>query len=201
MMGFIDRWNWGKCMIEWDSNGAKIRLVEGNIVHLDVEAIVNAANKSLILGGGVAGAIRLKGGHSIQDECNRIGPIEVGEAVITGGGNLKAKYVIHAVGPIYGEGDEDEKLAKATTNSLRICKEKKIKSVAFPAISTGIFHFPIRRCSNIMLKTAFKFIKQNEFPNEIVFCLYGEKAYSIFMETFNKIIEKEGTKKKKGKSR
>jgi O-acetyl-ADP-ribose deacetylase (regulator of RNase III) len=191
----------GTGMIEWTGSGRKIRLVEGNIVLLNVEAVVNAANKSLILGGGVAGAIRNQGGHSIQEECNRIGPIEVGEAALTGGGNLKARYVIHAVGPIYGEGDEDEKLARATFNSLKICAEKKIESVAFPAISTGIFHFPIRRCSDIMLKTAIAFIRQNDFPKEIVFCLYGEKVYSLFTETFAKLITKENNKKKKGRNR
>lgn len=188
-------------MNEWIFEGHKISLVEGNIVLLDVDAVVNASNKSLILGGGVAGAIRNQGGHSIQEECYRIGPIEVGEAVITGGGNLKARYVIHAVGPIYGEGDEDEKLARATANSLKICAEKKIRSIAFPAISTGIFHFPIRRCSDIMLKTAVAFIRQNDFPKEIVFCLYGEKAYSMFTETLSKLIEKENKKKKKVRNR
>lgn len=170
-------------MKEWAVNSKKIKLEEGNIVLLDVEAIVNAANKSLILGGGVAGAIRNFGGPSIQEECNSIGPIEVGEAVITGGGNLKAKYVIHAVGPVYGEGDEDEKLAKATQNSLRIAKERKLKNIAFPAISTGIFRFPIQRCSEIMLKTAKEFLQNNDFPKEIIFCLYGGEAYSIFEKT------------------
>lgn len=188
-------------MIEWAAGGGRIRLVEGNIVLLDVEAIVNAANKSLILGGGVAGAIRNHGGNSIQEECNRIGPIGVGGAVLTGGGNLKAKYVIHAVGPIYGEGDEDEKLARATFNSLKICVDKKIRSIAFPAISTGIFHFPIRRCSDIMLTTAIRFIQENDYPEEIVFCLYGEKAYSLFAETFSKLIEKENRKKNKKKKK
>ena len=107
-------------MDEWKINGRKLKLVEGNIVALKVDAIVNAANKSLILGGGVAGAIRNFGGPAIQEECNAIGPIEVGEAVATSGGNLNADYVIHAVGPVYGEGDEDIKLANATLNSLKI---------------------------------------------------------------------------------
>ncbi|MGD2245323.1 MAG: macro domain-containing protein [Candidatus Aminicenantes bacterium] len=186
-------------MNEWTNNGRTIRLVEGNIVHLDVEAIVNAANKSLILGGGVAGAIRNFGGPSIQEECNKIGPIEVGEAVITGAGNLRAKYVIHAAGPVYGEGDEDKKLAKAALNSLLIAKKKRIKSIAFPAISAGIFHFPIRRCSEILLKTSMDFLKQNEYPPEIVFCLYGEKTYSLFIETFEKLKDKEKQKNKSKK--
>lgn len=178
-------------MNEWTCNGRKIRLIEGNIVLLNVEAIVNAANKSLILGGGVAGAIRKFGGPTIQEECNKLGPIEVGEAVLTGGGNLLAKHIIHTAGPVYGEGDEDNKLIRATLNSLHIAKKSNIKSLAFPAISTGIFHFPIRRCSEIMLKTTMDFLEKNECPEEVVFCLYGEKSYSFFTETFEKLQERE----------
>ena len=174
-------------MDDWTIRERKLRLVEGNIVLLNVDALVNAANKSLILGGGVAGAIRNFGGPSIQEECNEIGPIEVGDAVITGAGHLKAKYVIHAVGPVYGEGDEDKKLSNATLNSLKIASKKKLKSIAFPAISTGIFHFPIKRCSEIMIKVAKDFLEENEYPKEIILCLYGERAYSIFRSTFEKI--------------
>ena len=174
-------------MDEWTTDGRKLKLVEGNIVILNVDAIVNAANKSLILGGGVAGAIRNFGGPSIQEECNEIGPVEVGEAVVTGGGNLNADYVIHAVGPVYGEGDEDTKLANATLNSLKIAKKMKIKSIAFPAISTGIFHFPIKRCAEIMIKVAMDFLRDNANPQEIIICLYGERAYSIFQGTFERM--------------
>ena len=173
----------------WTTKGKKIRLVEGNLALLDVEAVVNAANKNLVLGGGVAGAIRKLGGPSIQEECSKIGPIAVGEAAITGGGDLKAKHVIHAVGPVYGEGNEDEKLASATLSSLRIAKEKKIKNIAFPAISTGIFMFPLKRCSEIMIKIAIEFIKdkENKNPNEIIFCLYGSEAYRVFQDTLGKL--------------
>lgn len=176
-------------MKEWKVNGKKIKLVEGNIALMEVEAVVNAANKSLILGGGVAGAIRNFGGPTIQEECNKIGPIEVGEAAITRGGNLKAKYVIHAAGPVYGEGDENEKLANATLNSLRIANNRKIKDIAFPAISTGIFLFPIQKCSEIMLKVAIEFLQHHDFPREIIFCLYGEEAYSVFKNTLEKLTE------------
>jgi len=174
-------------MSEWTIEERKLKLVEGNIVALHAEAIVNAANKSLILGGGVAGAIRNFGGPSIQEECNAIGPIEVGEAVITGAGNLNADYVIHAVGPVYGEGDEDIKLSNATLNSLKIAQKKKIKSIAFPAISTGIFHFPIKRCAEIMIKVIMDFLRKNNHPEEIILCLYGERAYSIFQGTFERM--------------
>jgi O-acetyl-ADP-ribose deacetylase (regulator of RNase III) len=174
-------------MSEWTINGRKLKLVEGNIAALHVDAIVNAANKSLILGGGVAGAIRNFGGPSIQEECNAIGPIEVGEAVITSAGKLNADYVIHAVGPVYGEGDENIKLVNATLNSLKIATKKGIKSIAFPAISTGIFHFPIKRCAEIMIKVAMDYLKENTQPEEIILCLYGERAYSIFQGTFERM--------------
>jgi len=164
-----------------------MKLVEGNIVLLEVEAIVNAANTNLILGGGVAGAIRNAGGPSIQEECNQIGPINVGEAAMTGAGNLKAKYVIHAAGPVQGEGQEEEKLHNATLNSLKIAEENKIKDIAFPAISTGIFGFPIQRCSEIMLRTAMEFLEIHEHPEEIIFCLYGQEAYSVFEKTLDKL--------------
>jgi len=170
-------------MKEWMVNNRILKLVEGNIVLLEVDAVVNAANASLVLGGGVAGAIRSHGGPSIQEECNRIGPIQVGEAVATNAGNLKAKYVIHAAGPVSGEGEEDEKLRNATLNSLKIAEEKKIKDIAFPAISTGIFGFPIQHCSEIMLKAAMEFLEKHDYPQEIVFCLYGQEAFSVFEKT------------------
>ena len=176
-------------MKEWAIKQKKIRLIEGNIALIETEAVVNAANKTLILGGGVAGAIRNFGGPSIQVECNRIGPINVGEAAVTNGGNLPAKYVIHAVGPVYGEGDEDEKLAKATLNSLKIAQKKRMKDITFPAISTGIFRFPLQRCSEIMLKVAMDFIEKNDFPHEIIFCLYQNKSFSIFEKTFTDLIK------------
>jgi len=174
-------------MKELTVNNKKLKLVEGNIVFLDVEAVVNAANSSLILGGGVAGAIRSHGGPSIQEECNKIGPIQVGEAALTNAGNLKAKYVIHAAGPVSGEGGEEEKLRNATLNSLKIAEERKIKDIAFPAISTGIFGFPIRRCSEIMLEATMEFLEKHEYPQEIIFCLYGQEAYSVFEKTLEKL--------------
>src|SRR5689334_22930847 len=121
----------------------QLELIEGDITTLDVDAIVNAANEHLQLGGGVAGAIRQKGGPSIQEECNRIGGTPVGTAVMTGAGNLKARQVIHAVGPQMGEGDEDKKLASAVRAALALADRRGFKSIALPAISTGIFGFPI----------------------------------------------------------
>jgi O-acetyl-ADP-ribose deacetylase (regulator of RNase III) len=174
-------------MKEWIYKGRKIRIAEGNIALLDVEAVVNAANRHLQLGGGVAGAIRAYGGPSIQGECDKLGPIEVGEAVLTGGGNLTARYVIHAVGPRMGEGDEAAKLAKATQSSLEIARRNKIQRVAFPAISTGIFGFPLRECSEIMLRSAIDFLKKNDVPKEIVFCLFGQEAHSVFLQALERL--------------
>jgi O-acetyl-ADP-ribose deacetylase len=165
----------------------RLRIVEGDITLLDVEAIVNAANKHLQLGGGVAGAIRRRGGPAIQAECDPLSPIDVGEAVITGGGNLKAKYVIHAVGPVNGEGDEEAKLTRATLSSLRIAAERKLASLAFPAVSTGIYGFPIQECSRIMLRASLDFLRKNSFPREVVFCLYGAEAYEVFRKTLSSI--------------
>lgn len=174
-------------MKEWSFNNRKIELITGNIALVDADAIVNAANKSLVLGGGVAGAIRQYGGPSIQEECNSLGPIEVGEAVMTSGGNLKADYVIHAAGPVYGEGDEDVKLKNATLNSLEIAAKKELKSLVFPAISTGIFRYPLKRCSEIMLRTTMEFMRTHENPVNIIFCLYEEKALSVFEETLENL--------------
>jgi O-acetyl-ADP-ribose deacetylase (regulator of RNase III) len=158
----------------------EIEIVEGDITLLDRDAIVNAANDNLILGAGVAGAIRKRGGRSIQDECDKIGGTFVGGAVITGGGDLKARHVIHAVGPRMGEGDEDFKLKNATLNSLKLADENGLKSIAFPAISTGIFGFPLERAADIMVSTAIEHIKAGTGLISITFCLYGEEAYGTF---------------------
>jgi O-acetyl-ADP-ribose deacetylase (regulator of RNase III) len=166
--------------------GKKLKLVQGDLTELEVDAIVNAANSGLQLGGGVAGAIRMKGGPSIQEECNRIGRTPVGEAAATGGGNLKASFVIHAVGPQYGEGDEDEKLGNATLNSLKRATEKGLKSIALPAISTGIFGFPKDRCARIMLKTASEFLESQQTSlEEVILCLWSKEDLELFEKTLD----------------
>jgi O-acetyl-ADP-ribose deacetylase (regulator of RNase III) len=164
---------------------SRIKLVQGDITELDTDVIVNAANAQLIMGGGVAGAIRRRGGPKIQEECNRIGGTSVGGAVITTGGNLKAKYVIHAVGPRMGEGNEDEKLKNATLNSLKLMDEKKLKSIAFPAISTGIFGYPIKKCAKIMIGVSREYLEQKTQIEEIIFCLYSKEDYEIFEKELN----------------
>ena len=175
--------------MKWTINGKDLVLLQGDITEMDTDAIVNAANQNLVLGAGVAGAIRSKGGPAIQEECNLIGGAAVGGAAITTGGNLKATYVIHAVGPRMGEGDEDRKLADATRNSLNLASEKELSSIAFPAISTGIFGFPKERCAKIMLTTVVETLKEEETSlKEIVFCLWGEESLKIFEETAKKIL-------------
>jgi len=159
---------------------SKIKLVQGDITELATDVIVNAANAKLIMGGGVAGAIRRKGGHSIQEECDKIGGTFVGGAAITTGGNLKAKHVIHAVGPRMGEGNEDEKLKNATLNSLKLMDKQKLKTIAFPAISTGIFGYPIDRCAKIMISTAKEYLEGETQIDEVIFCLYSTSDFEVF---------------------
>ena len=165
-----------------------IQLVQGDLTELAVDAIVNAANAQLVLGAGVAGAIRTKGGPSIQEECDAIGGTTVGQAVITGAGNLKARHVIHAVGPRMGEGNEDEKLRLATWNSLLRATENRLTSIAFPAISTGIFGFPKDRCAAIMLGAARQFLEQQSTSvAKVIFCLWSAEDMKIFEETLSQV--------------
>jgi O-acetyl-ADP-ribose deacetylase (regulator of RNase III) len=172
----------GRYPMERVINRSILELVRGDITEMETDAIVNAANAQLVLGGGVAGAIRKKGGTAIQEECNRIGGTHVGGAVITTGGNLKAKHVIHAVGPRMGEGDEDRKLRDATLNSLKIADQHYLETISLPAISTGIFGYPLDRCARIMLSTAIEYVKGETGLRRVVFCLYGEESFSAFVD-------------------
>ena len=158
----------------------QLELVEGDITDLDVEAVVNAANEHLQLGAGVAGAIRAKGGPSIQEECNRIGGTPVGTAVMTGAGHLRAKQVIHAVGPQMGDGDEDKKLASAIRAALALADRRGMKSIALPAISTGVFGFPIERAARVMLTEIQRFLQGGTKLERVVVCLWGEEAFGVF---------------------
>ncbi len=171
---------------------SEIEIVEGDITLLDRDAIVNAANEQLILGGGVAGAIRQRGGPAIQKECDAIGGTFTGGAVITTGGNLKARHVIHAVGPRMGEGNEDERLKNATLNSLMVADENRLASIALPAISTGIFGFPLDRCAEIMLKTTMEYLEKRETGlTRVTFCLYGPQAEAVFNKTLQRMKARE----------
>lgn len=159
-----------------------ITICKADITTIDTDAIVNPSNTSLILGAGVSGAIARAGGPSIQKEMSGIGSCPVGGAVVTGAGLLKAKYVVHAVGPRMGEGEEDEKLRSATVESIRRAEELKLTSIAYPAISTGIFGYPVERCAKVMLTACREFL-QSDSPHsltKIIFCLFGDEAFEIF---------------------
>ena len=182
-------------MIETLVDGTKVRIAVGDITKEETEAIVNAANSSLMGGGGVDGAIHRAGGPQILEECREIrlqeGMCPPGQAVITSGGNLKAKYVIHTVGPIWrgGNGDEDRVLSEAYRNSLHLALKKKIKSIAFPSISTGAYRFPIERAARIALLTIIEFIKDHPGElQEIKMVLYTEKDFQIYSEIWRELI-------------
>ena len=161
-------------------NNTILELIQGDITEQTADAIVNAANTALQMGGGVAGAIRRRGGPAIQQECNRIGGTYVGGAVITTGGNLAAKYVIHAVGPIHGVDHEDDLLKDATLNSLKLADRNGLKSIAFPAISTGIYGFPKDRCATIMLSTIIAYLEGPTGLEKVVYCLYDKETLEVF---------------------
>ena len=160
--------------------GTQLELIEGDITELEVDAIVNAANEQLQLGEGVAGAIRDKGGPSIQEECDRIGGTPVGTAVLTGGGNLLAMHVIHAVGPTMGEGEEDRKLQSAIRSSLALADRHGLRSIALPAISTGVFGFPMDRCARILLTEVYRYLQGGTKIERVAVSLLGDDAFEIF---------------------
>lgn len=168
--------------------GQRIRLVQGDLTEEAVDAIVNAANRHLAHGAGVAGAIVRKGGDVIQRESDRLAPVPVGEAVVTGAGALPARFVIHAVGPRWGEGDEDEKLRRAASNSLARAEERGCASIALPAISSGIFGFPKERCARILVQAAVDFCGAHPESalREIRFTLFDEPTASVFQEEFDR---------------
>ena len=170
-------------------NGHVIELWEGDITDRDAGCIVNAANSNLVLGGGVAGAIKKVGGPQIQAECDKIASTPVGTAVITTGGNLKARYVIHAVGPRMGEGDEDAKLADATRSALELADEHHLRTIAMPAISTGIFGFPVRRCAQIMLETTIDYLQGESDLSRVTFALFSRDSYEIFEAELNELVK------------
>jgi O-acetyl-ADP-ribose deacetylase (regulator of RNase III) len=161
-------------------SSSELVLLMGDITEQDYDVIVNPANENLQLGGGVAGAIRKKGGEEIQKECNKIGGTYVGGSVLTGAGNLKAKYIIHAVGPRMGEGGEEVKLKNATMNSLLLAEEHNLKSIVFPAISTGIFGYPITKCAEIMLQVIVEYLKRPTNLSVVAICLWDDESFEVF---------------------
>ncbi len=167
-----------------------IRLVSTDLTERDVDAIVNAANSNLQHGGGVAGAIVRKGGQVIQDESDKIGFVPVGNAAITTAGTLKARYVIHTVGPRMGEGDEDNKLKRAINSVLVLATKKKLKSISVPAISAGTFGFPKDRCAKILVSETAAFLKNTPASSlDIVeFCIFDKEALGFFKMEMEKLL-------------
>lgn len=161
---------------------SKIELVLGDITKLKVNAIVNAANTSLLGGGGVDGAIHRAAGPQLLEECRTLNGCKTGEATITKGYNLPAKFIIHTVGPVWNGGnhDEDNLLANCYNNSLKLAKENGIKSIAFPAISTGVYGFPSDRAANIAVKTVKEFLAKDDSIEKVIFICFDEKTFMCY---------------------
>jgi O-acetyl-ADP-ribose deacetylase (regulator of RNase III) len=170
----------------------QVVLSEGDLTEMAVDAIVNAANNDLQLGGGVAGAIRRKGGSAIQEECNAIGSIPVGFAAITSGGNLKARYVIHAASMQLGGRTTASALRSSTVYCLRLAAEKKLKSIAFPAVGTGIAGFPMRECAEIMLGECVAHLEGKTSLERIHFVLFDHASLDVFQLVW-KGMQEDGT--------
>ncbi len=171
-------------------NESILSLVEGDITNENTDAIVNAANARLAGGAGVDGAIHRMGGPAIMKECRKIGGCPTGQAVITTGGNLKAKYVIHTVGPVYKDGTKGEaKLLKsAHLESLKLASSRGLKSISFPAISTGVYGYPVNEAANIALKTVIDYLQEHTDIELVRFVLFGNETYDIFSEELRKLI-------------
>ena len=167
----------------------KVFIRQGDLTETATDAIVNAANNDLQLGGGVAGAIRRKGGPAIQEECDRIGSIPVGEAAITGGGRLAARYVIHAASMQLGGSTTERNLRASTRNSLLRAKEKGLRSIAFPAVGTGIAGFPMDRCARIMLEEVRAHLDSTTSIERVEFVLFDASARDTFERTLRAMAE------------
>jgi len=180
-------------------NQAKLRIIQGDITRQATDAIVNAANSSLMGGGGVDGAIHRAGGLTILEECKQIvarqGRLPTGKAVITTGGNLKAKYIIHTVGPIWHGGNkgEPELLASAYQQSLKIAAEKNINSVSFPSISTGAYGYPVGQASEVALDAVITFLSQSTTSiREVVFVLFDSRTLGVYSSALREMAGKRG---------
>jgi len=171
--------------------GSTLELALGDITQQDTEAIVNAANSSLLGGGGVDGAIHRAGGPGILEECKTLGGCRTGDAKITTGGNLKAKYVIHAVGPIYldGKSKEAERLASCYRRSLEIAVERGLRSIAFPSISTGAYRYPVEAAAKIALRTVKNFLEKNSSVTWVRFVLYDNNTFQAYAHALQDLGE------------
>jgi O-acetyl-ADP-ribose deacetylase len=165
----------------------RIIIQQGDLTEKDTDAIVNAANNDLILGGGVAGAIRRKGGEEIQRECDEIGSIPVGYAAITIGGKLKAKFVIHAASMELGGKTTADSLRRSTAHCLKIANERGLKSIAFPAVGTGIAGFPLKECAEIMLREAAQHLQAETSLETVHFVLFEDAAREVFQRVWKRL--------------
>ncbi len=176
--------------MEFKVGHSTLQLIKGDITDVEADAIVNAANSTLLGGGGVDGAIHRKGGPKILEECRLIRATQwpdglpTGKAVITSGGNLKAKYVIHTVGPVWlgGFHVEAELLKQAYRNSLKLAVAKGVKTIAFPSISTGAYRYPIEEASRIAVKTVKNFLEEENKLEKVVFVLFSERDYQVYLK-------------------
>lgn len=161
----------------------KIKIIEGDITKQKVDAIVNAANTTLLGGGGVDGAIHKVAGPELLDECKTLGGCPTGHAKITKGYNLQAKFVIHTVGPVWngGKRNEDEQLANCYRNSLTLAEKHEIKTIAFPSISTGAYRFPVERACRIAIREVKNFLERNSSIEKIFFVCFGKEVYSCYI--------------------
>ena len=170
-------------------NGVTLALLKGNIVEVQADAIVNAANSGLRGGGGVDGAIHRAGGPSIMEECRKIGGCPTGEAVVTTAGRLPAKYVFHAVGPIYsGSLDDERLLASAYQSCLNLAEQHQVKSIAFPSLSTGIYGYPVELAAPFALRTIIEHIKKPTCLQQVLVVLFGESAYNVHEQALDKLV-------------
>ena len=168
----------------------RIEILQGDLLAMDTDAIVNAANNDLQLGGGVAGAVRRRGGPQIQKECDEIGPVPVGGAALTSGGNMKARYVIHAASMQLGGKTTPQSLRSSTAHALRIAAQKELKTIAFPAVGTGIAGFPMRECAEIMLREALKHLEGATSLQKIYFVLFDQEALAAFTSVRSELESK-----------
>jgi O-acetyl-ADP-ribose deacetylase (regulator of RNase III) len=183
--------------MEFTVGDTRVRIVKGDVTEQQTDAIVNAANSSLMGGGGVDGAIHRKGGPRIVEQCRRIRQTEwpsglpTGKAVITTGGNLKAKHVIHTVGPVWRGGNQGEPklLAQAYQNSLKLAVSKGLRSIAFPSISTGAYSYPIERASVIALETVVESLEQEDKLEEVVFVLFSDTDLKVYVENASHLLQ------------
>ena len=178
--------------MSWRAGEIKVLVLEGDLTLQDTDAIVNAANNDLELGGGVAGAIARRGGPQIQAECRRIGSIAVGDAAITGGGRLKARHVIHAASMRLGSRTSAEALRSSTRRSLELAREHGLRSVAFPAVGTGIAHFPLDQCARIMVDEVVTAGARPGSLREVRFVLLGADALSAFRKEAERLVKDTG---------